>query len=451
MDRQRLSGAREAALRALVRVERDRSYLNLALPPLLRLLPPRERALASRIAAGTVQRLNTLDWALGLHLRQPLHKLTPWIRNLLRSGAYQVIFLDRVPAAAAVDESVRLARRFGHRGVAGLVNAALRSLAGSASDLPWPDRQGDPVLYLSLKHSHPAWLVRRWLERYGEAETEALCAANNNPSPVSLRPNRLKVDRRGLLERLGAAGVAADASPSVLEAVRLTGQKDPAALAGFREGFFTIQGESAMLVAPALDPRPGETVLDLCSAPGGKTTHLAELMGDEGLVLAVDLNPGRLRLVEQSARRLGLDSITVAAGDGRSPGSLNLPAPDRILVDAPCTGLGVVRRLPDLKWRRRPEDVPAMQRLQLELLRAAASFLTPGGVLVYSVCSNETEETAAVAEALSRAELSLQPEEPPPLPAALPGFCLEKASGAFHLYPHRHGMDGFFVARWRKR
>lgn len=450
LTRKPVSEAREVALRALVRVERDRSFLNLVLPVLLRPLSPREAALASRIAAGTVQRLNTLDWALQHHLQRSLSSLTPWVRNILRSGAYQILYLERIPAAAAVDEAVRLAYRFGHRGVAGLVNASLRSLARFAPTLPWPDREKEPVNFLSLKHSHPVWMVKRWLERYGVAETEALCTANNSTAPLSIRPNRLRLDRQGLLDQLNAMGVRALPSPLVKAAVRLPGRVNPAALACFQDGYCTVQGESAMLVAPALGPRPGETVVDLCSAPGGKTTHLAELMEDRGRILAIDFNPKRLRLVEQAARRLGLHCITTIAGDGRAPASLKLPVPDRILVDAPCSGLGVIRRRPDLKWRRRPEDIPVMQCLQLELLRAAAGLLAPGGILVYSVCSNETEETRAVAEIITRTEPSLEPEAIPSLLLRPELSSPERLAGRLDLYPHRHGMDGFFIARWRK-
>ncbi len=452
MTRELPFGAREAALRALVRVERDRSYLNLVLPFLLCRLPSRERALASRIAAGTVQRLNTLDWALQQHLQHPLPGLTPWIRNLLRSGAYQILYMKRIPVPAAVDETVRLARHFGHRGVAGLVNASLRSLARSAAALPWPDRKKDPVRFISLKQSHPIWLVERWLERYGAAETEILCAANNRPAPLSMRFNRLRLDRRGLLQALGAAGIRALPSSTVDIAVRLPGRVNPATLDSFRDGLCTVQGESAMLVAPALEPCPGDTVVDLCSAPGGKTTHLAELMGDEGRILAIDSNPGRLRLVDRAVRRLDLRSITTIAADGRAPARSGLPVPDRVLVDAPCSGLGVIRRRPDLKWRRRPEDLSVMQRLQLELLQAAVAVLPSGGILVYSVCSNETEETMAVVEILERTVPSLVPEAMPLLPVTLPELRSPPAVTArFDLYPHLHGMDGFFVARWKKK
>lgn len=439
--------AREAALKALVRVEQDGAYLNLALPPLLKDLSPRERALASRISAGTIQHLNTVDWALDHYLKNPLNKLTPWIRNLLRLSAYQLLYLDRVPAHASVDEAVRLARRYGHRGVAGLVNAVLRRLPGQSDELPWPEKKNNPEAYLSLTHSHPLWLVQRWMKRYGLEETEALCRANNEIVLPTLRPNILRIDAAQLQEKLLEEGVETEPSVCLPGMLAVKSHQSLAELESFRSGLFTIQGEGSALVAPLLSPTAGEDVLDLCSAPGGKTTHLAELMGDSGTIYAVDLYPRRLQLVDAAARRLGLSSIKTLAMDGRQIKAAGLPVQDRILVDAPCSGLGVMRRLPELKWRRREEDFPQMQKLQLELLSAAAQLLKPGGTLLYSVCTNELEETEAVIKAFSsqHPRLTLHPK-PERLPEAL--STAFTADGTATLAPHRNGVDGFFIALW---
>ena len=442
-------GGREAALRALCRVERDGAFLNLALPPLLHSLPHRERALARELATGTIRRLNTLDWVLGLYLKHPLQKMTVWIRNLLRLGAYQLLYLERIPAHAAVDEAVRLARRYGHRGVAGLVNAVLRRLAAAKGELPWPDRQKQPLEHLALLTSHPPWLVQRWSRRFGADEARRLCEANNLPPPLSLRPNSLRISADALVEKLAAGGIAAYLSPRLPGAVLVERSGPVTALPGYREGLFTVQGESSALVAPLLQPRPGEDVIDLCSAPGGKSTHLAELMEDRGTVTAVDLHPRRLKMVQRAARRLGLQSIKTAAADGTQIGPPRFAPPQRILVDAPCSGLGVIRRLPELKWRRQPEEFADLARTQLALLQAAARLLRPGGRLLYSVCTTEPEETTAVAEALEEAcpELTPQPLEPLLPPALKDGLV---SPGRLFLYPHRHELDGFFISLWSK-
>ncbi len=446
----RVLTAREAALQALYRVERDGAFLNLALPPLLGGLPPREWALARELASGTVRRRNTLDWSLELFLKHPLSKLTVWIRNLLRLSAYQLLYLDRIPAHAAVDEAVKLARRYGHRGVAGLANAVLRRLAGAANDLPWPDPVRWPVEHLVLQSSHPSWLVERWFRRFGPEEVRYLCEANNIPPPLALRPNLLRTGPAALKEILAAEGVPSGFSPRLPGVLLARPDGALSDLASFREGLFTVQGESSALVAPLLQPQPGEHIVDLCSAPGGKSTHLAELMGDRGLITAVDLHAHRLGLVERAARRLGLTAIKTLLADGTRIGAAGLQPPHRILVDAPCSGLGVIRRLPELKWRRRPVDLERLPRLQLDLLGAAAALLRPGGLLLYSVCTFEPEETAGVADAFSAAHPRFSPQPPGLLlpPGVKAGFTA--APGGIYLYPHRHGLDGFFMALWRK-
>jgi 16S rRNA (cytosine967-C5)-methyltransferase len=442
--------AREAALQALYRVERDGAFLNLVMPPLLKKLPPPERALARELASGTIRRCNTLDWTLGLFLKRPLGELTAWMRNLLRLAAYQLLYLERIPPHAAVDEAVKLARRYGHRGVAGLANAVLRRLAAAGKDLPWPDPALRPVEHLALQESHPPWLVERWLRRFGPEETRLLCQANNSPPLPALRPNLLRTGPAELKEILAAEGVPAHISPRLPGVLLAKPERPVSSLDSFRKGLFTVQGESSILVAPLLQPQAGERIVDLCSAPGGKSTHLAELMEDCGLVTAADLHAHRLRLVEQAARRLGLTSIETLLADGRRIGSAGLQPPHRILVDAPCSGLGVIRRLPELKWRRRPADLARLSCLQLELLGAAAALLRPGGLLLYSVCTFEPEETAAVADAFSAAHPLFRLE---PLDFLLPPALREDGSaapGGIFIYPHRHGMDGFFMALWRK-
>lgn len=451
MDKKNIQpkGARETALRALVRVEEDGAYLNLVLPSLLQNAPPAERALAVQIATGTIQRLNTIDWVISLFSCRNLDTYTPWLRNLLRLSVYQIMYLDRVPHYALVDEAVRLARRFGHRGVAGLANALLRRIAAESTSLPWPDSTVERSEYLSLKHSQPLWLVNRLVSRLGLAEAESWCLASNQKPCISIRPNLLSTDAATLIDKLQSEGFEASFSPVVPTMLRLAEGASPAAAKSFREGLFTIQGESSALVAPLLAPRPGDLVIDLCSAPGGKTTHLAELIGDSGRVYACDLHQGRLQLVEKAASRLGLQNITTVTVDGRNPGAQNLPPADAILVDAPCSGLGVIRRLPEIKWRRNEEDLLRMQTLQIELLTSAARLLKPGGKLLYSVCTTEPEETEAVVaafnilhqqfiaeELVSRLPLSLQSDQ--------------ESSETVKLWPQRHDLDGFFIALWRK-
>lgn len=445
-----MSSAREAALRALVRVEVDGAYLNLALPAYLQDLAGDERSLAVQLAAGTVQRLNTLDWSINLFSSRSSASFTPWIRNLLRLSAYQVIYLDRIPDYAVVDEAVNLARRFGHRGVAGLVNALLRRIADQGAELPWPDQNKNPVEYLSLRHSQPQWLAARALERFGFMEAENWCRANNKKALASIRPNLMRTKPEELINSLRNDGVEAVASPLVPGMLQIKRGLSPALTVSFERGLFSIQGESSALVAPLLRPQPGQTMVDLCSAPGGKTTHLAELMNDQGLVYAVETRFNRLQLVEKAARRLGLKSVRTILADGRNITMQDLSVPAAILVDAPCSGLGVIRRLPEIKWRRRQEDLLKMQSLQTELLSAAANLLPSGGRLIYSVCSNQPEETDQVAGKFNRAHPEFDPE---PFRTHLPQLLQENPNdtGSIQIWPHHHDLDGFYIALWQKK
>ena len=442
--------AREAALRALVRVEQDGAYLNLALPALLNNFTADERALAVQLAAGTIQRLNTLDWAVNLFSRRSIETFTPWVRNLLRLSAYQIIYLDRIPDYAVVDEAVNLARRFGHRGVAGLVNALLRRLAAEREDFPWPDSGQFPVEYLSLRYSLPRWLAARMINRFGFIEAEKWSGSCNMKPLVSLRPNPLKTGAEELIKILKSEEINAFSSPVVPGMLRIETGAAPAGTRSFKEGLFTIQGESSALVAPLLSPQPGDTMVDLCSAPGGKSTHLAELMEDRGTVFAVEIHSHRLRLVENAAARLGLKSIMPVSADSRAIENHNLPEPSAVLVDAPCSGLGVIRRLPEIKWRRCEEDLPGMHALQSDLVSAAARLLPPGGKLLYSVCSGEPEETTRVVETFTGSHPQFILEDLHPfLPLSLRHG--QDKSRTVSLWPHRHDLDGFFIALWRRK
>ena len=442
--------ARETALRALVRVEQDGAYLNLALPALLQNLAPEDRSLAIQLATGTVQHLNTLDWSVNTFSRRSIKTFTPWIRNLLRLSAFQILYLGRIPDYAVVDEAVRLARRYGHRGVAGLVNALLRRLTTERSNLPWPDREHQPTEYLSLKQSQPQWLVSRLIRRFGFQEAEKWCIACNKKPLTSVRPNSLRTNPDELIVMLNNEGINAVPSPAVPGMLRIEAGVSPATTRSFRDGYFTIQGESSALVAPLLSPKAGDTVVDLCSAPGGKSTHLAELIKDRGRIYAVELHSHRLRLVEKAAARLGLQSILPVMADGRSVERQDLSEPSAVLVDAPCSGLGVIRRLPEIKWRRREEDLPALQTLQIELLSAAARILPPGGKLLYSVCTGEPEETARVVDAFTSANRQFSLEDLLPLlPKTLRNGLDD--SQTVTLWPQRHDLDGFYMALWRKK
>ena len=445
--------ARPAALRVLHAIDAQQAYTDVALRQTLNDggLDRRDRAFVTVCVYGVVRWRGRIDWLLSKACNRPLESLTPWIRNILRLGAYQCLWMGGVPDRAAVHSSVALARRFGHAGVAGLVNGVLRTVlrchAGYA--LPDPDRQ--PAAHLSLAHSHPQWLVERWLSRYGAARTRALCEENNRPREVTLRVNTLRTDAGALARRLKQEGLrAVRASALAPDALVVQGTDRLDSLPSYRDGWFQVQDEGALLVAPLCRPRPGQRVLDACAAPGGKTTHLAQLMSDGGRILASDRQPGRLRLLAANARRLRLGSIACVASNGTAAAPWSGVDFHRILVDAPCSGLGVLGRHPDIKWRRGPGDLPDMQATQLALLEAQRPYLAADGLLVYSVCSNEPEETDEVV----RIFLERHPDlELDPLADDLPSALRQPSTHGetLDLTPDRHGTEGAFAARFRVR
>lgn len=391
---------------------------------------------------GSVRRRNTIDWALAPFLRRPAASLDPVVRSILRLGAYQLIYLERVPAAAACNESAQMTRRMGFSSAVGLVNAVLRNLQ-RALPLRFPDPGEEPVRYLSLYHSHPEWLVTEWLDCFGYDETQALLAADNLPAPFAVRTNTLKITREELEGSLAAAGISAAPArwaPEGLYLEKAGAPENPL----FQEGLYFIQDEAAMLVARALAPSPGGLVIDLCGAPGGKTTHLAALMEGSGRLLAVDIHAHRLVLLAENCQRLGVPNVVGHLADARHLPEYHGTA-DFVLVDAPCSGLGVLRRRPDLRWRKTPADMAGLADLQAELLDEAALCLKSGGVLVYSTCTiRPGENELQVARFLARHLDFHRDDLAPHLPEAL---LTGSETGQLQLLPHRHTTDGFFLAR----
>jgi 16S rRNA (cytosine967-C5)-methyltransferase len=409
-------------------------------------LDARDRALVTELVQGTLRWQRRVDWALGRVSRRPLGDLPPWLRALLRLTAYQLGFLDRIPPWAAVHEGVELAKRRRPPGAAAYLNGVLRTLA--AEPRPWPEPTAeDPVEALALRASQPTWLVRRWWARHGPDEAAALALAMSAAPPLTVRANTLRASAGVVADALRRAGVGAVATRFAPEGLALDRAGDLRELGPLRDGVVTVQDEASMMVGHALGPRPGETVADVCAAPGTKSTHLAALMGNEGRIVAADPHPGRLALLRDACVRLGATIVEPRLADARAlAGSLG-PVCDRVLVDAPCSNLGVLRRNPDAKWRRRPEDLAALADAQLAILDAAAALVRPGGVLVYATCSLEPEENEAVVAALRARRSDLVPD---PLPASLPSLC-RRAPDVLWMAPHRHGSDGFTAHRLRRR
>jgi 16S rRNA (cytosine967-C5)-methyltransferase len=447
--------AREAAYDVLKGSEERGAYSNLLLNATLERsgLPARERRLATELVYGVIQRRGTLDWMLDKLLKKGVKSLDPHVRRLLRIGLYQLAYLERIPDRAAVHETVELAKKKGHPGIASLVNGVLRAWLRRKGELAPP---ADPQTLEEKEavYSFPAWLIRRTEELYGVETAREALLSTHVPPRVSLRANRLKGTRDELIARWnGVEDGEAIPSPIAPEGVLIEKGGNPAHSSLFQEGFYTIQDESSMLVTHAVDPSPGMQVLDMCAAPGGKTTHLAERMENQGRIVACDIHPHKLNLIHANATRLGIGIIEVKLADGRELGKILSPGEqfDAVLLDAPCSGLGVIRRKPDIKWSKDVERIEPLVHLQHELLDAAAGRVKPGGVLVYSTCTWEARENWKQIETFLARQPAFRPD--PALAELLPSIVMKRAisgEGWIQILPHHFGSDGFFIARLKR-
>ncbi|WP_066638751.1 16S rRNA (cytosine(967)-C(5))-methyltransferase RsmB [Desulfolucanica intricata] len=445
--------AREIALKVLKGVDEEGAYANIALNNALEHYHPGklDRTFATELVYGTLRALNTIDWVLARFLRHPLASQTVWVRNILRMGTYQLLFMNRVPASAACNEAAKLAHKYGHPGQVKFINGVLRNISRHQNEISFPDINEDPVGHISLRFSHPTWLVKRWLDEFGVQETIQLCQVNNTPAPVTVRTNTLKTNRQELARKLLDEGLNVSETNYTPEGLNIEGFLSLRSLETFKNGLFQVQDESSMLVGHVVNPASGARVLDACSAPGGKTTHLAQLMNDSGEIIAVDVHPHKLDLIKNNCHRLGITSVQYLNADSRAlPEKLESWA-DYVLVDAPCSGLGVLRRRPDARWRKEPGQLSAIVKLQREILESAARCVRPGGVLVYSTCTITREENHdQVKNFLStHQDFCLGDITQLLSPELDKDGTMEK--GYLQILPHVHGMDGFYIARMRRK
>jgi 16S rRNA (cytosine967-C5)-methyltransferase len=435
----------------LVKVETRKAYADVLLDQTLKAksLSSPDRALLTELTYGTLRWRGRLDAHLAPLLRRPLEKTDPFLKNLLRLSLYQFIFLDRIPDYAAVNEAVELTKSRAGGKAGGFVNGVLRNFLREAKQVAKPDLKESPINAVAEYWSHPDWLVEKWLRYFSTTETEALLQANNQEAPLVLRTNLRHGTREGLLELFQSRNIQASPAPWSPQGITVQSKGLVENLPGFHEGNFQVQGEASQLVAYLLDPQPGERILDACAAPGGKTTQIAELMDDRGVVVATDVSAKGLKRLQENAIRLRLESIRAFQADLSKPLSRSLSQPfDRILIDAPCSGFGTLRSHPEIKWNRGEADIKRLSELQEKILVNAASNLKPGGVLVYSTCTLIDDENERVVKTF------LQQQKEFVLDGATaylpqPARSLVR-DNYFMALPHKHNTDGFFAARMRK-
>lgn len=436
---------RDAAIDVLLRVFDRGVHLDVSLDKTIKRkqLPDRGRRFMTQIVYGTVRHRLLCDHVLRPLCTQPIETLPLPILIILRMAVFQALFCNQVTRPAMVHTSVELAKRRGHAGLARLTNAVLRRVPESLEDLRFPDPKQDSLHYLSLRFSIPEWIVADWTATFGAEAAEALCLVSSEQAPISLRANLLKTTPDELTAHLDKSGFEAKKGTVIPEELTLVGPASPIHTHWFREGHFLQQDPSSMLPPHLLEPKPGESILDMCAAPGGKTTHLAELSQCEARITAMDSNPRRFGSIQENVERLGLTGINLLCSDGARPAVI--PGFDAVLVDAPCSGLGTLRRHPDLKWHMTPEAVVRLAEQQQTLLRSAVELCKNGGRIVYSVCTLSQQETFDVIHGIlseGRVELEDGPEW-------FERWRIEQ--GIYRVLPSGEVLDGFFLTRLRKR
>ena len=442
--------AREGALKVLYQIDVKEAYSNIALGDEINNsnYTSLDKGFMTELVYGVLENMLLIDYIIEQFSSVKLKKIQPWTLNILRLGVYQIRFLDKVPASAAVNESVNLAKKYCNK-ASGFVNGILRNIIRNQDDIKLPSPEKDLLKYLSIKYSHPQWMVKSFLSLYPSDFVEDLLKANNETPQLNFRVNTLKTTVENCIEVLREQGYEVIANSHIREAITIKGISNLNDLELLQKGYLYIQDFSSMLIAKIVDPKAGELIIDVCSAPGGKTTHMAQLMDNKGTIIARDIYDHKLKLIKKNAERLGIDIIKTEKFDALKEDIELLEKADRVLVDAPCSGLGIIRRKPEIKYRKQPDDIAAITELQLKILTNAARYVKSGGYLVYSTCTIDPRENAGIVERFLTESSSFQLiDVAKEYKQLIPG---EHKSKTIQLYPNLHNTDGFFVAKLLKK
>ena len=422
-----MTGAREVILKGLYRVTEEGAYSNRVLKEMLQnpSLAAKDRAFVTEVFMGVIRNEKKLDYIIAWYSKMKIKKLSAWVHLILWMGIYQIVCMDHVPDSAACNESVKLARRYAHGAAQGYVNGLLRNVSRTKAEIAYPT---DPMTRLSVVYSCPEWITEKLIAQFGISETEEILKASHQKQPLTLRVNTLKCDQQALIAKLGEEGVTAVAEEDA-RCVRVEGAISVTDSAAYRDGLFTPQNKNSMMAVTLLAPKAGDTVLDLCAAPGGKTTMAAEMMENRGKILAFDIHPHKAALIEKAAKRLGISIIEAKTHDA----AVFLPqlenAADCVLADVPCSGIGVIHKKPEIKWMRNEEDIAKLCAIQRAILETAARYIRIGGTLVYSTCTIFQDENGdQIAAFLERhSDYRLEREQ--------------------LLLAHKTGGSGFYIAK----
>lgn len=446
---ERTDAVREEALKILIKIFDDKSYSNILIKNLGQNFSSLDRAFITEMVYGTVKWKLRIDNVINSFSKIKTDKIQIPILNILRLGIYQMDFMSKVPQSAAVNESVKMAKKYGNPGAAKFVNAVLRNYSRSKDSIAYPDREKNIVRYMSVYYSFPEWIVEKLIAEFGAEFTEGFLKSSNEVPLLTVRVNKLKTDKNRIRASLAEKGIEVKDGLFMDDALVLKGVPGVENLDEYKQGYITVQDESSMLAAAVLSPKSGEFIMDVCSAPGTKTTYMAEIMNNHGKILAGDINDSKLKLVRENAERLGTDIIDTLQSDAASVMEDHRNMADRVLIDAPCSGLGIMRKKPDIRWNRSIRDIRQIKDLQESILNASSSYVKIGGVLVYSTCTVLKEENNEVVYDFIKRNRNFVLED-------ITDFVPEKLrkpsckEGYIGIYPNEDGIDGFFIARMRR-
>jgi len=445
-----LVNPRKLAINILTKTQ-EGAYSNLLLNHYLDSdIVQKDRALVTELVNGVLQNKKHLDHIIFQFSRIAPSKIAPFVKNALRIAVYQVFFLDKIPDFAAVNESVNLVKQHKDKKTANFTNAVLRNVIRNKAKISFPSREKNIKQYLSVYYSFPEWLIIRWLELFGKDFTEKLCIALNERSKLCIRLNTLIATKEEIIKKLSSEGVSMSPGFLVDEAWYVVDSPPLRQLKSFYDGLFTPQDESSILASIALGVKSNDNVLDVAAAPGGKSTHMAALMKNQGRIIAWDIHSHRIELIKKNCQRLKVNIIEPKIKDAMMLHEEEFGKYDKVMIDAPCSGLGVIRRKPDIKWTKKPEDIDTLKIQQQKILETCSNYVKPGGFLLYSTCSIDPEENEKIVEKFINNNNNftyddLRPYLPEKLHRDLSEHC-----GYITLYPNIHGTDGFFIARLKK-
>ncbi|KNF08742.1 ribosomal RNA small subunit methyltransferase B [Gottschalkia purinilytica] len=436
---------REVALKILIEINEKEAYSNLSINKKTHGMDYRDSSFIREIVYGVIENKLYIDWVIESFSKIKLKKINNTVKEIIRIGIYQILFMDKVPDSAAVNECVKISKKYSNKGAQGFINGILRTIVRNKNDIKLPDKSKDIKKYLSIKYSHPIWMINKWIEDFGLEFTEELCKANNDKPKLNIRVNTLKISRDELLNKLNEKNMNAIKTYYAEDGIVVNSPQNITETEEFKKGLFQIQDESSMLVAQIMNPKKNSVIIDVCSAPGGKSTHIAQKMNNEGKIISRDIHEHKVKLINENASRLGINIINAQKFDALHIDESLINKADYCLVDAPCTGLGLIRRKPDIKWRKEEGNIDEISRLQYQILKNTSKYLKKGGILIYSTCTINKEENLNVItkfldnntefKLLDFSDLIQNSEKITP------------KEGYIELFPNVHATDGFFIAK----